>query len=251
MHPMFLLVSVLLQGGPSPATAQPRPDRPAMERRLVFDQRPGKSLEGVLLAPAEITPPLDGYTLYQVDQKGSRKLADRVGAAQWAPDGAVLFIHAGELIELASGHTRRLASGLEPELALDPSGRQIAVVRALSPIKSAIEVLDRKDGKVIRRLVAGAGWNNAPLFAPDGKTLLFVSTRTNLSSIWRVGLDGAGERQLTNVGKTVVDDTYVPPMERTLERRFEGKALVWGSGIDRWELNLVTLGARRLEGGAP
>ena len=247
MHPMLLLLSALLGGGPTPA----RLDRPAVERRLVFDQRPGRSLQGVLLAPGETTPPLSGYDLLEVDAQGSRKLADHVGAALWTGDGAVLLVRKGVLMELRAGHTRTLAQGLEPDLAIDPAGRAVAVVRREGPTRTIIELLDRRDGALLRRLVAGEGVNNAPLFTPDGKALLFVSSRTGLSSLFRVGVDGQGERQLTNGGKTAVDQAYVPPPERTLERRFDAGLLHFQSGLDRWQLDPATGSARRLEGGAP
>ncbi|HEY3452776.1 MAG TPA: hypothetical protein VGK67_40910, partial [Myxococcales bacterium] len=94
------------------------------------------------------------------------------------------------------------------------------------------------------------GYNNAPAFAPDGKTLLFVSTRTGLSSVFRVGLDGSGEKQLTNRTLKSVGPGFVPPPERTAARRFENGRFVWTAEGARWFLDPATEACGRAEGGA-
>ncbi|HEY3452682.1 MAG TPA: hypothetical protein VGK67_40430, partial [Myxococcales bacterium] len=193
MHAIVLLMGALLAGGPRPPPAAP------LERRLVLDERQGRRLELVRTAPAETTPPIEG-ALELVELGVRRRLADRVAAAGLLPDG-VLAIRDGALLKLdLAGRTRAvLAKGLAPELEIDPSGSRVALVRPLPAGGSAIEVLELAAGDARPvSVVSSGGYNNAPAFAPDGKTLLFVSTRTGLSSVFRVGLDGSGEKQLTN-----------------------------------------------------
>ena len=239
MNPLVLLVAAALGSQP----------QPLVERRLVFDRLAGKTLEGVLFATPESTPPATGYALNLVEGTASHLLADQVGAAAFAPDGVVLAVRERDLVELKAGHVRVLLRDVLPEIALDRSGRFLAVVRPAQG-GSAVDLFDRQEGRVVRRLVAGPGINNAPLFSPDGGALLFVSTRTGLSSLFRVEVDGRGERQLTNLGQRRVGPLFVPPMDRAGERRFDAGRLIFVAGTDRWSVDVQTGAARRVEGGA-
>ena len=245
MHPIALLLATLLAGGPPPLSG---PD----VRRLILDERGGKRLELVRRAPAETTPPMEG-TLELVEAGVRRPLAEKVGAAVLAPDGAVLIVRKGELLRLEkSGRVQRLATGLAPELAIDPGGARVALVRPLATGGSAIEVLELSgEAKATagRVVVSGPGWNNAPDFAPDGQSLLFVSTRTGLSSVFRVGLDGKGERQLTNRGLTRVGPRFVPPPQRGMVRHFDGQRFGWAADGARWFVDLSTGTSGRAPGG--
>jgi len=267
MHPTVLLMGALLAGGPRPtapvAAHSPRATTTsssssaatssgaskaasvtvaAPEWRLVLDERAGRRLELVRTAPAETTPPLEG-TLELVEADGQRRrLAERVGAAVLTPDGAVLAVRQGALVRLEGGRMTRtlVASGLSPQLAIDPSGARVALVRSRQEGGSAIDVLELSGDGRPRAVVVGGGYNDLPTFAPDGKTLLFVSTRTGLSSLFRIGLDGDGERQLTNRGAKAVGPLFVPPPERTSPRRLEDGRYTWTSGGQRWFVDLAT-----------
>jgi hypothetical protein len=244
VNALVLLMASLLTGGPSPSAA---PE----ERRLVLDQREGRRLELVRTARAETTPPVEG-TLELVDHGSRRRLADRVGAAAFAPDGSVLAIRRGALTRLEGGTPKTLvASGLAPELRMDPTGARVALVRPLPSGGSAIDVLELSGDAKPRQVVAGPGYNNAPTFAPDGKTLLFVSTRTGLSSVFRVGLDGQAERQLTNRGLGTVGPAFVPPPEQAVSTRFERERFTWTASGARWFVDLATgQSGRTADGGA-
>jgi serine/threonine protein kinase/Tol biopolymer transport system component len=54
------------------------------------------------------------------------------------------------------------------------------------------------DGENRRQLTANARINGQPAVAPDGRYILFLSTRTGIPHIWRMDLDGGNPRQLTN-----------------------------------------------------
>ncbi|MGC4113703.1 MAG: hypothetical protein QM765_03380 [Myxococcales bacterium] len=247
MHAIILVMGVVLAGGPSPASAPPQ------ERRIVVDQRMGKRLELVRLAAAETTPPMEG-TLELVEGEVHRRLADRIGAAVLTPDGSVLAIRDGALLRLdASGRaTAVLAQGLAPELEIDPAGERVALVRPLPQGGSTVEVLELSS-QATTTVVSGGGYNNAPAFTPDGRTLLFVSSRTGVSSLFRVGMDGAELKQLTNRGlKAAVGPSFVPPPERGAARRFETGRLTWTAEGERWFVDPVTERSGRLaaQGGA-
>jgi len=249
MRAIALLIGAVLAGGPRPPSdAADAADAAADERRLVLDQRQGKRLELVRTAPAQTTPPMEG-TREVVEAGGARRaILDRVGAAAFTPDGGVLAIRRGRLLRLdAQGRAlAELARGLAPEREMDPSGSRVALGRPRPQGGTTIEVLE----------LSGGGTNNAPAFTPDGSSLLFVSTRTGVSSVFRVGLDGGSgaggdERQLTNRGlAAAAGPRFVPPPERTTARRFEGGRLTWVADGARWVLDPATEVSGRLEGGA-
>lgn len=244
MLAVSLLLGSLLAGGPRPAVESPAP----AERVLVFDRSGDRTLEGTLLAAPETTPPLSGYTLVERTPYARRVLADKVAGARFASDGAVLAVRGEALVELRDGLVRELARPAAPDFALSASGQQIVVGRPLASGGTALDLLDR-EGRLVRRLVASVGVNNLPLFTPDGSTLVFVSSRTGFSCVYRVGLDGKGERQLTNPGVTHVGLGFVPPPSRTGELRWEGRVLHWQAGGERFSLD-VDSGVAQREGGA-
>ncbi|MGC4120915.1 MAG: hypothetical protein QM765_41330 [Myxococcales bacterium] len=137
-------------------------------------------------------------------------------------------------------------------MAIDPTGARVALVRRLPRGGSAIDLVELQgDGKP-RQIVASLGFNNAPLFTPDGQALLFVSTRTGISSVFRVGLDGRDEQQLTNRGSSAVGPGFVSPPEERSTFRFDGSRFRWSASGARWYVDLATGASGRDldEGGA-
>src|SRR3984957_6688285 len=51
------------------------------------------------------------------------------------------------------------------------------------------------------QLTSGAGRNENPTWAPDGRRLGFMSTRTGSEQIWTMLADGTQLKQLTTTGK--------------------------------------------------
>src|SRR6185436_6056816 len=47
------------------------------------------------------------------------------------------------------------------------------------------------------RITSGPSWDSHPRFAPDGKSIVFVSDRTGAENVWLADLDGRNARQLT------------------------------------------------------
>ncbi len=94
---------------------------------------------------------------------------------------------------------------------------------------STVVVVDRGDGA--RVLVDDGGMPDRPALSADGRRVAYVSAVTGLASLWVVGVDGAGPRQLTNAGierdKSLgrPDGWVPPPMDRSLA--WEGDALTW------------------------
>jgi TolB protein len=62
-----------------------------------------------------------------------------------------------------------------------------------------IKILDLASGQ-IRQITFGEGSNESPAFAPNGRHLAFMSTRSGKSQIYTIGRDGKGLKQITKLG---------------------------------------------------
>jgi Tol biopolymer transport system component/DNA-binding winged helix-turn-helix (wHTH) protein len=144
-----------------------------------------------------------------------RKLADcasRDGVKpSWSPDGSTIALSsrvaAGpwriELLDVARGNRVALTSpppGIDgdSEPAFSPDGKSVAFVRTATDGVDDLYVVGTSGGEPKRltfenRALTGADW------APDGRSLVFSSSRAGLFSLWRLPLSG-GEPQLVGGG---------------------------------------------------
>ena len=81
------------------------------------------------------------------------------------------------------------------------------------------------NGGEARGLTSGSGSDRAPRWAPDGKTLAFISTREGGSQVWRVSPSGGDLTRLTTVPGGVNDFDWAP----------DGKALYLVADV-KWPL---------------
>jgi len=68
-----------------------------------------------------------------------------------------------------------------------------------------IRILDLATGER-RQLTYGEGSNESPAYAPNGRHLVFMSTRAGKKQIFVIGRDGQGVRQITTVGNNYTPD---------------------------------------------
>jgi dipeptidyl aminopeptidase/acylaminoacyl peptidase len=111
----------------------------------------------------------------------------------------------------------------EPQFS--PDGRRIAFVvteHHLQKGKSNAEiyVMDA-DGKNLKQMTNNPAADDHPRWSPDGKSILFVSTRNNGSQAWLIAADGGEGRQLTNISTGVGDPIWLP----------NGKHLIFSSDV--------------------
>lgn len=99
------------------------------------------------------------------------------------------------------------------------------------------------EGGTPREVPAGQGSDRAPRWAPDGKSLAFVSTRSGSPQVWRLWMDSTTPRQVTDVptgvgdfswspnGRTIyyTADVTWPPAQEITERngRYPTEARIW------------------------
>ncbi|HEX8919603.1 MAG TPA: hypothetical protein VF898_13955 [Chloroflexota bacterium] len=153
-------------------------------------------------------------------------------AVSWAPDGSYLVLSSGpsgrqtyvekRLVRVTplTGTRRALVSAghwSDVEPAVSPNGTQIAFARGRSETSDTrltppdliasrrIYTMDA-DGTHLHQLTKAAGWTDeAPVWSPDGRWMLFVRWRRHQSgrpaeaALWAVQPDSIGARRLTGL----------------------------------------------------
>jgi Tol biopolymer transport system component/DNA-binding SARP family transcriptional activator len=124
----------------------------------------------------------------------------------WAPDGQRIAYAFGDTIfvrDVRGGRPRPLAIVIQPaELAWSPDGRWIALtagndawdgwVHIGNIAQSRIVLVAVDDGRIVE-VTDRAAMNVAPTWAPDGRQLLFISTRAGARDIYAVRIDEDGQ----------------------------------------------------------
>ncbi|HOT02503.1 MAG TPA: S9 family peptidase, partial [Acidobacteriota bacterium] len=106
----------------------------------------------------------------------------------------------------------RIQSVADPQIS--PDGRRIAFTVTTSDLVKGTTNADihvvNLDGTGLRRLTASDKSDSTPRWSPDGKTLLFVSTRSDGAQLWLLPADGGEPRQLTRFSTGAADPVWTP-----------------------------------------
>ncbi len=100
-----------------------------------------------------------------------------------------------------------LAAERISDLQVSPNGKKILFVRTSTDVeenrsRSDIWVIG-SSGKGLRRLTSHPENDSNPRWMPDGKSVLFVSKRSDTSQIWRIPIDGGEAVQLSDLALDV------------------------------------------------
>jgi TolB protein len=115
-------------------------------------------------------------------------------------------------------------------LALTPDGRVVYTARASEG--SDLWIVG-EDGRENLQLTANARDNYSPCVAPDGRHVVFVSTRTGRAQLWRMGIDGSNPVQLTDGPGTAVRPDCSPDGKWVFYHLSAGGARnVWKVALD-------------------
>ncbi|HEU4557244.1 MAG TPA: hypothetical protein VFS20_05320 [Longimicrobium sp.] len=123
-------------------------------------------------------------------------------------------------VDLNSGQSRQLTNDKVAQMqpAFSPDGRTLAYVTdagtdltALTWGNYRLAVMDWPTGQP--RVLAGteAGKNINPQWTPDGQALYFISDRNGIPNIYRVGVNGGGLTQVTNLFTGISGITGISP----------------------------------------
>ncbi|RMF65272.1 MAG: S9 family peptidase [Calditrichaeota bacterium] len=112
----------------------------------------------------------------------------------------------------------RIKSVSDPQIS--PDGKRIAFVVTEFTLKegrsnSEIYVMNA-DGSGLRRLTNNPASDSHPRWSPDGKWLLFVSSRENGPQAWRLPMFGGEPEKLTDISTGVSNVTWLPDGRRFL-----------------------------------
>jgi hypothetical protein len=136
--------------------------------------------------------------LFIADADGSHRgritRTDRIAerSPSWAPDGRHLVVERGGrlvILRADGGGERRIGSGLEP--AWSPGGRRIAFTDG-----DNIYLMSAQGGRA-RAVTSAAGAQTAPVWAPDGLRLAYVSNETGVPDIYVLDLRSGAVTALT------------------------------------------------------
>jgi len=102
--------------------------------------------------------------------------------------------------------------------AVSPDGKRVAFVRRTMNLEKGRSQLDLfvvgVDGKEARQLTRHEAADHSPSWSPDGRWLLFVSTREDGTHLWRLPLAGGDPEQLTTLSTGVSHPRYSPDGRR-------------------------------------
>ena len=130
-------------------------------------------------------------------------------------------------VDLNSGQTRQLTNDKLAQMqpAFSPDGRTLAYVtdagtnvNTLTWGNYRLALMDWPSGE--SRVIAGtdAGKNINPQWTPDGQSLYFVSDRTGIPNIYRVGINGGALTQVTKLFTGVSGITGISPAISSAQR---------------------------------
>ena len=158
--------------------------------------------------------------IYVMDADGSnaRQLTDlpsEENYPNWSPDGkTILFSSFGGgrqagvyAMDSDGGNVRLLAAGPLHSAVWSPDGQRIALDGEPGDCKFEIYIMD-SDGSDLHAITSHpdscGGYNKHPTWSPDGKQIVFWSSRgeMNIINLYIIGADGSDERQLTDYEQT-------------------------------------------------
>jgi dipeptidyl aminopeptidase/acylaminoacyl peptidase len=129
-----------------------------------------------------------------------------------------LFVATGS--DYAAGLDQPHPFSIHDMLAMDrlsdpqvsPDGRLIVFVLRKTDLEENKGLTDLwlvgADGTALRRLTSHEAADSNPCWAPDGKSIWFVSARSESSQVWRIAIDGGEAEQITqqplDVGNLIV-----------------------------------------------
>jgi Tol biopolymer transport system component len=205
---------------------------------------------------------------------GERKVAESAGRVAWTPDdSAILVLQKTSAlalsifkVTLANGEKRRLTfpSDQTPgdlDMAISPDGRTVAFCRVVNTLGCELFVAPAGGGEARRltndqRMIYGMAWT------PDGREIVFASTRQNSMRLWRVHAHPAQQTDVFETPKLVEaagDDARCPSISRNSRLAYQQYSRNWdirraeivgpeGTSAQRLKRSTPLIASTRLDG---
>ena len=134
---------------------------------------------------------------------------------------SLLFIIGALALAAAPAHARRpmaiddlFAMKRISDPSLSPDGRWIAFTLTVVDTAKNKNIADLwlvgTDGKGLHQLTGGAGSDHHPTWTPDGKWILFESSRSGTSQLWRISPEASGLQQITTLSTGATQPVVSP-----------------------------------------
>lgn len=209
---------------------------------------------------SDVRPPL-ALAQYQRTEDALTVVAEQADfrEALMLPESTALVTAAGELkLRAPDGSERVITGGVKGDLAGAPAGGLLFTAEnvAVGEGETAVVLTDAQG--LLTTLADGEGVDDRPSISSDGVTVVFVSGRSGIASLWRTTLDGAPPVQLTNAAivagleREGAPEGFVPPPVSADRLEWLSADVVRydaGDG-ELWRVDVRT-GAATREGGAP
>jgi Tol biopolymer transport system component/DNA-binding winged helix-turn-helix (wHTH) protein len=198
---------------------------------ILGDSSPAFSPDGKSLAFVRNT--LDVMEIYRLQLTGSPPAqitfdhADIQGIA-WTPDGKDLVFSSSRQgspslwrVSAQGGTPQRLpiaGAGWSMRPAISRKGDRLAYtsVNYSAAIWKGSLTADHKVAGSLERFISSTGLEEGPQYAPDGRHIVFQSTRTGYHEIWRADADGSNTVQLTHFSTNLTGTPRWSPDSRQI-----------------------------------
>jgi TolB protein len=164
---------------------------------------------------------------------------DVVQSLAWSPSGrqlAYTTVDGYLTLVAADGSAARTIADHVFQVAWSPTGNLLAVSGSIGGGREGI-VLMNPDGSGARKLTeAAAGLSADPAWSPDGRQIVFSTTRSGHSDIWIMNADGSNQRPLLATAASRMNPIWSP----------DGRLVAYESGGDIWTVHADGSRRRRL-----
>ena len=168
--------------------------------------------------------------------------ADWIGG--WSPDGTKIIFGAGDrgqrsnsILDLATKEVRPIALPMT-EVIWDwsPDGKELLTISDSQPERNQLRQIQRAnlDGTKLTRLTDGLFDGICPRFSPDGRKVLFSSTRTRRVQVFVMDRDGQNVTQLTSFNdRSTGNPCWSPDGKEVLCRSYKT-----GPVVENWSYSI-------------